>query len=86
MEVKRVMKVPKAAFGSGGTLRGCLAGWRTAQFKRVNYEVPPEDSEDLLQNLCASTYVSIVLHGIVRIIRGAEWIITITPPPLESHL
>ncbi len=86
MEVKRVMKVPKAAFGSGGTLRGCLAGWRTAQFKRVNYEVPPEDSEDLLQNLCASTYVSIVLHGIVRIIRGAEWIITITPPPLELHL
>ncbi len=49
MEVKCVMKVPKAAFGSGGTLRGCLAGWRTAQFKRVNYEVPPEDSEDLLQ-------------------------------------
>ena len=49
VEAKRVMKEATAAFCFGGMLRGCLGRWRTAQFERVNYEVPPEGSEGLTQ-------------------------------------
>lgn len=58
---------------------GAALHWPMAQFKKVNYEVPPDESKDLSQNACACAYVSILLYGIVTIKQGAEWIITITP-------
>lgn len=49
LEAKRVMKEAAAAVCSGGMLRGCLGRRRTAQFERVNYEVPPEGSAGLAE-------------------------------------
>lgn len=57
---------------------GAAMHWPMAQFKKVNCEVPPEESKDYSQNACACMYKSILLYGIVTIIQGAEWIITIT--------